>query len=105
MLPKKRRKKVLSFTQKILIFVKKIKMSLSNIVIPKMSLTKEQKDNYFKGSGYEDEELNFIDEKPWILYLDDNETRLFFQQGATKELRVSLKKQILQKLNKIKWNY
>jgi len=95
----------LSFTQKILIFVKKIKMSLSNIVIPKMSLTKEQKDNYFKGSGYEDEELNFIDEKPWILYLDDNETRLFFQQGATKELRVSLKKQILQKLNKIKWNY
>lgn len=95
----------MSFTQKILIFVKKIKMSLSNIVIPKISLTKEQKDNYFKGSGYEDEELNFIDEKPWILYLDDNETRLFFQQGATKELRVSLKKQILQKLNKIKWNY
>jgi hypothetical protein len=80
-------------------------MSLSNIVIPKISLTKDQKDNYFKGSGYEDEELNFIDEKPWILYLDDNETRLFFQQGATKELRVSLKKQILQKLNKIKWNY
>jgi hypothetical protein len=95
----------LSFTKKILTFVKKIKMSLSNIVIPKMSLTKEQKNNYFKGSGYEDEELNFIDEKPWILYLDDNETRLFFQQGATKELRLSLKKQILQKLNKIKWNY
>lgn len=80
-------------------------MSISRIVIPSSNLNQEQKNNYFKGSGYEDEELNFIDDKPWILYLDDNETRLFFEHGATKEMRLSLKKQILQKLNKIKWNY
>ena len=95
----------MSIKKKILTFVKNINMTLSRIVIPKTSLTQEQKDKYFVGSGYEDEELNFIDDKPWILYLDDNETRSFFEYGATKEMRLSLKKQILQKLNKIKWNY
>jgi len=83
----------------LLIFVKKLKMILTKILKPSSTLNQYQGEQYFKGSGYEDEELNFINDKPWILYLPDEDTKAFFERGATKSLRLSLKQQILNKLN------
>jgi hypothetical protein len=85
--------------KKLFIFVKKLKMILNRILKPSSTLNQYQGEQYFKGSGCEDEELNFINDKPWILYLPDEDTKTFFERGAPKNLRLSLKQQILNKLN------
>lgn len=74
-------------------------MNIHNIKIPKDKLSLKHQSNYFSGSGYEDEELNFIDNVPWMMYLSDEDLKYYYQ-SPSRQLRMSIKKQILNKLNK-----
>jgi len=78
---------------------KKITMIIHKILQPKIKLSSHQMSNYFSGSGYEDEELNFINDAPWMMYLSDEDLKTYYNR-PDKNTRLSIKKQILQKLNK-----
>ena len=74
----------MSVARKIIIFVKKIKSSLSNYVMSKIFSTEKEKLNLLPLSRYEDQELNFVDDKPWILFLGEKKTQFIFNQNINK---------------------
>ena len=91
---------MLSVIEKILIFVKKLKINLSSIVMSRMFSIEKKKDNYLLLSRYEDQELSFVDDKPWILFLGEKKTKFNFRLNPDKRNRVINKNK--QSLKKIK---